>query len=159
MKEDKNYQIFHNSHKEKPSGTFAQEMESEPIELKAIKSGKSQKVQLFYGESAIGWLGENSSGWCIVVGKEEEAVSITSYVYKGDLYYRKTDDNSKYLSVSNGWNYVGFYSWSGASSWKKEGDKLISKYTRYPLDYWSSDDNYVYANGGSDFSILTVKFT
>lgn len=148
-----------NTNKEKPVGNFADAIREEPLELRALGSANGQKVQLFVRGQSIGWLGEDSNQWCIVVSSEEEATSIIPYVHNEKVYYRNTKNTSRYLSVSDGSNYVGFYNWLGATAWELKNGMLISEYTKKGLDYWSSDDNYVYANGGLNFTPLIVKFS
>jgi hypothetical protein len=142
---------------ESPSGSFGDLLEQAPQAMQAATAGTSQKMQLFAKGASIGWLGENGDQWCIVTS-EDAAVSLSPYVYDGVLYYRNAADTSRYLSVSDGYNYVGFYNWTGARGWTLNGDVLTSLYTNEPLSYWSSDNGYVYANGGSGYTPLTVSF-
>ena len=142
---------------ELPAGSFAESLQNFPGNIEASASGVSQKVQLFAKGASIGWLGEDSGQWCVVV-TSDAAVALESYVYSGVLYYRNAADTSRYLSVSDGYNYVGFYNWIGARGWTLNGDVLTSLYTNAQLSYWSSDNGYVYANSGSGYTPLTVAF-
>lgn len=140
---------------EMPSGSFGEYLEKPPDSIAA--SGTSQKVELLAQGAPIGWLGEDSGQWCVVVS-EDAAVSVEPYVWKGVLYYRNAAATSRYLSVSDGYNYVGFYNWIGARGWTLNGNVLTSLYTNTQLSYWSSDNAYVYANAGSGYTPLTVSF-
>jgi len=141
---------------EKPTGSFAEHLEG-TSDMAAAAAGTGQKVQLFAKGAPIGWLGQDSGQWC-VVASQDAAVSLEPYVYQGTLYYRNAADSSRYLSVSDGYNYVGFYNWLGARGWTLNGNVLISLYTNAQLSYWSTDNGYVYANGGSGYTPLTVQF-
>ena len=140
-----------------PSGSFAEQLQRAPGEIKASAAGSSQKMQLFAKGASVGWLGEDSGQWCVVVSPDA-AVSIEPYVSNSVLYYRNAADTSRYLSVSDGYNYVGFYNWIGARGWTLNGNVLTSLYTNAQLSYWSSDNGYVYANAGSGYTPLTVSF-
>ncbi|MGH2721762.1 MAG: hypothetical protein ACRDJO_09175 [Actinomycetota bacterium] len=141
---------------EQPSGSFGGYLQEDP-NVGASAAGTAQKMQLFAKGAAIGWLGEDSGQWCIVTG-QDAAVSLEPYVLKGVLYYRNAADTSRYLSVSDGYHYVGFYNWIGARGWTLNGDVLTSLYTNEQLSYWSTDNGYVYANTGSGYTPLTVQF-
>lgn len=142
---------------EKPTGSFGDLLQEVPDQLTASGGGTSQKVELFAKGASIGWLGEDSGQWCVVTSADA-AVALDPYVYDNVLYYRNAADGSRYLSVSDGYNYVGFYNWIGARGWTLNGDVLTSLYTNAQLSYWSSDNGYVYANSGSSYTPLTVKF-
>lgn len=141
---------------EAPSGSFEELLEQAPVnEMSA--AGVGQKMQLFAKGAPIGWLGQDSGQWC-VVASQDAAVSLEPYVWRDVLYYRRADDTSRYLSVSDGYHYVGFYNWIGARGWTLNGGVLTSLYTNAQLSFWSSDNGYVYANGGSGYTPLTVSF-
>ena len=142
---------------EAPSGTFGQYLEQGQSSAVVSAAGTAQKVELFAKGASIGWLGEDSSQWCVVTSADA-AVSLVPYVYESVLYYRNGADSSRYLSVSDGSHYVGFYNWIGARGWTLNGDILTSLYTNAQLSYWSSDNGYVYANSGSGYTPLTVRF-
>jgi hypothetical protein len=146
------------SEPEKPIGSFEDYIHQGSDMMKGAAAGPSQKAHLFAKGAPIGWLGEDSSQWCVVTG-QDAAVTIEPYVYSGVLYYRNAADTSRYLSVSDGYNYVGFYNWWGARGWTLNGDILTSLYTNAQLSYWSSDNGYVYANAGSGYTPLTVQFS
>ena len=140
----------------RPAGSFAEYVVQAPG-LMGTADAPSQTMELFAKGASIGWLGKDDGQWCVVATKDA-AISIQPYVYSGTLYYRNAADTSRYLSVSDGYNYVGFYNWIGARGWTLNGDVLTSLYTNAQLSYWSSDNQYVYANGGSGYTPLTVKF-
>jgi hypothetical protein len=142
---------------EMPSGTFAEVLQRRPALAGQAAAGPAQRMELFAQGASIGWLGEDSGQWC-VVASAEAAVSIAPYVYNGVLYYRNAADTSRYLSVSDGYHYVGFYNWLGARGWTLTGNVLTSLYTNAQLSYWSSDNGYVYANSASGYTPLTVTF-
>lgn len=125
--------------------------------MEASAAGSAQKMQLFAQGASVGWLGEDSGQWCVVVS-QDAAVSIEPYVYSSVLYYRNAAAQSRYLSVSDGYHYVGFYNWIGARGWTLSGNILTSLYTNAQLSYWSSDNGYIYANVGSGYTPLTVSF-
>lgn len=139
-----------------PTGSFDDYVSRAPGDA-TVTAGQRQKVELFAKDVSIGWLGSNADQWCVVTS-EAAAVSLETYIWQNVLYYRNADDTSRYLSVSDGWHYVGFYNWLGARGWTLKGDTLISEYTNAQLSYWSSEDNYVYANSGDGFTPLTVAF-
>jgi len=138
-----------------PAGSFGDLLTQAPV--LASTAGAGQKVELFAKGASIGWLGENDGQWCVVTGADA-AISLEAYVWQNVLYYRNSADTSRYLSVSDGYNYVGFYNWIGARGWTVNGDVLTSLYTNAQLSYWSSDNGYVYANSGSSYTPLTVAF-
>jgi len=140
----------------KPAGSFGEYLAQIPEQMKATASS-SQRVQLFAKGAPIGWLGENNRQWCVVTD-QAAAISIEPYIHRDVLYYRNAADTSRYMSVSDGSNYVGFYDWIGARGWTLRGDVLVSLYTGAQLSYWSTDDGNVYANGASGYTPLTVRF-
>jgi hypothetical protein len=139
-----------------PTGSF-EEYITEAPEVERLSAGQSNKVELFANGASIGWLGGDSGQWCVVTS-QDAAVSLEPYVWQGVLYYRNAADTSRYLSVSSGYNYVGFYNWIGARGWTLNGNVLTSLYSNAQLSYWSSDNGYVYANSGSGYTPLTVVF-
>jgi phospholipase C len=114
------------------------------------------KVELFAKGQSIGWLAQGKDQWCIA--SRQAAVTIESYVYKGVLYFRNFFDTSRYLSVSDGFNYVGFYGWTDATGWRVTANQLISLYTNQSLSFYSPTDGWIYANGSSSYTPLTANF-
>lgn len=142
---------------EAPSTSFAEYVQQAAPVTAAAASGAGQKVELFAHGASVGWLGQDSGQWCVVT-TQDAAVSLETYVYGGVLYYRNAGDTSRYLSVSAGSNYVGFYNWYGARGWTLNDGVLTSLYSNAQLSYWSTDNGYVYANSGSGYTPLTVAF-
>src|ERR1022692_3059190 len=143
--------------RETPSGSFEQYVARDPGMKGASAGGAAQTVELFANGASIGWLGQNSGQWCVATAKDA-AVSIQPYIYNSVLYYRNAASSGRYLSVSDGANYVGLYDWIGARGWRLDGEVLTSLYTNAQLSYWSSDNGYIYANAGSGYTPLTVRF-
>jgi hypothetical protein len=141
---------------EQPSGSFEDYLKQEldGLSVSASSNGLGKKLELFAAGASIGWLGENSSEWGIITGKDA-AVTIEPYVYNGVLYYKQAG-TKRYLSVSDGYHYIGFYNWIGARGWTLNGNVLTSLYSNAQLSYYSSDNNYVYAN--ASYTPLTVVF-
>ena len=137
-----------------PTGTFGDHVAESHLAASA-SSGTAKKVELFARGASIGWLGEDGGQWCVVTGSDA-ALSLESYLYGGILYFRNAADTSRYLSVSDGYHYVGFYNWIGATGWVLNGNVLTSLYTNAQLSYWSTDNGYLYANSG--YTPLTVVF-
>lgn len=139
---------------EAPNGTFGEHLAQAPAA--ALSGGQSHTVELFVKGASIGWLGEDSGQWAVVTS-QDAAVPLEAYVHTdGVLYYRNGADTSRYLSVSDGYNYVGFYNWLGARGWTKNGDVLTSLYTNAQLSLYSTDNGYLYANSG--YTPVTVQF-
>jgi hypothetical protein len=129
---------------QKPTGTFAAEdMNKAPETFQRAASAGQYKLGLAGSQGQLGWMGQNSSGWAILVPDEANAVTLELYPYQGVNYYRILGQSS-YLSVSNN-AYVGFYAWSGASGWTKNGSKLKSGYNGQNLSLYSKDNGYLYA--------------
>ena len=137
-----------------PTGSFGDHLAQAPAA--ALTGGQSHKVELFVKGASIGWLGENSDQWAVVTS-QDAAVALVAYVHTdGVLYYRNAADDSRYLSVSDGYNYVGFYNWVGARGWTLNGGVLTSLYTNAQLSLYSTDNGYLYANSG--YTPVTVQF-
>ena len=115
-------------------------------------------IQLFNPNSPtpdkpVGWLGRNSANWAVLVN-DGEKLSLEAYIY-GDKTYYKIPNESRYMSVSNN-DYIGFYSWSGASTFHQEGDYLLSDYNGQKLAIYSPENGYLYCY--DDYTKLRVKF-
>jgi hypothetical protein len=115
-------------------------------------------IQLFNPKSpmpdkAIGWVGRNGSGWAILAA-DTDKLRLEAYVH-GDKTYYKIPQESRYMSVSpNG--YIGFYSWSGASTFHRDGDFLVSDYNDQRLSLYSPENGYLYCHDG--YTQLKVTF-
>ena len=103
-------------------------------------------IQLFNPDSPtpdrpIGWVGRNSSGWA-VLATDADRLNLEAYINGGTTYY-KVAGESRYMSVSNR-DYIGFYSWSGASAFHRDGDYLVSDYNNQRLSFYSPENGYLY---------------
>jgi hypothetical protein len=115
-------------------------------------------IQLFNPNSptpnqAIGWLGRNSSNWA-VLATDADKLNLAAYVY-GDKTYYKIPDESRYMSVSNN-DYIGFYGWSGASTFHQVGEYLVSDHNEQRLSFYSPENGYLYCY--DDYTQLRIKF-
>lgn len=104
-------------------------------------------------ETPIGWLGRNSANWAVLAG-DADRLKLEAYVY-GDKTYYKIPDESRYMSVSNN-DYIGFYSWSGASTFHKDGDYLISDHNEQKLSFYSPENQYLYCYDA--YTQLKIRF-
>ncbi|HKT04020.1 MAG TPA: hypothetical protein VJT31_31215 [Rugosimonospora sp.] len=116
-------------------------------------------IQLFNPNSPtpdqpIGWLGRNSSNWAVLVTDQAQRLKLEAYVNADKTYY-KIPDESRYMSVSNS-DYIGFYSWSGASTFHQAGDFLVSDHNQQRLSFYSPENAYLYCY--DNYTQLKVKF-
>lgn len=103
-----------------------------------------------------GYLNRNDKDWAVL---SDDPLQLEQYLYNGKTYYRVAADNTRYMSVGNAparKGYVGFYSWSGATSFQLSGQNLVSDYNGQKLSLYSQDDRYLYC--WDDYSVLEVKF-
>lgn len=132
-----------------PKTSFAAHLEVAPN-----SSGPWYELQLFLNGNQMGWMGIDSSGYCVLVSDQSQALKIRDYPYNGTLYLQTEDGG--YLSVSDGYHYVGKYGWNGARGWTFGNDgSLVSSYNNQGLSLYSVDNAYLYCNSG--YSPLTVK--
>ena len=117
-----------------------------------VAGGTDFKLALFHEGVLLGYLGENDSGWAIVVGFAK-AVTLELYLYKDVNYFRKKNSSS-YMSVSDN-AYIGFYGWLGATGWTVKTPNLVSDYNGQKLSFYSSENGYLYA--WDKYSVLDVK--
>jgi hypothetical protein len=115
-------------------------------------------IQLFNPASPtpdkpIGWVGRNSSGWA-VLASDADRLNLEPYVHGATTYY-KIADEAKYMSVS-GNDYIGFYSWSGASAFHQDGDFLVSDHNQQRLSFYSPENGYLYCY--DKYTQLKVRF-
>ena len=113
----------------------------------ATKTG-TFAIQLFNPNSPtpdkpIGWVGRNSSNWAVLT-TDTDKLNLEAYVYSNKTYY-KIPNESRYMSVSNN-DYVGFYGWSGASTFHQDGDYLVSEYNEQRLSFYSPENGYLYCH-------------
>ena len=123
--------------------------DEEPIVANAI----SFTVSLFNKGAQIGWLGENSLGWAILVTDPTKALVLEQYPDNGVTYYR-IKGTARYMSVSTG-AYVGFYNWLGATGFKMQGTNMVSDYNGQKLSFYSTANQYLYA--WDAYTVLDVK--
>ncbi|MEO7268591.1 MAG: alkaline phosphatase family protein [Knoellia sp.] len=121
------------------------------------------KVELFADERSIGWLGQDSHNWCVVVASSDAAVQLTSYWEKGVQYYRRPSGTLLWLSVSDpqlasGEHKVGFYDWHDARGWQLSDGGLRSSYTNSGLSYRPNTNKDVCTNASAGYTPLTVVF-
>jgi hypothetical protein len=115
-------------------------------------------IQLFNPNSPtpdkpIGWVGRSTTGWA-VLATDADKLNLEAYVY-GDKTYYKIPNESSYMSVSNN-DYLGFYSWSGAGTFRQDGDYLVSDYNEQRLSFYSPENGYLYCY--NDYTQLKVRF-
>lgn len=101
----------------------------------------------------MGWLGEDSGQWAILVTDPNQALPLESYPYNGTNYYR-IKGTDRYMSVSDT-AYIGFYSWLGATGFKLQGTHLVSDYNGQSLSFFSLENGYLYA--WNAYNVLNVK--
>src|SRR2546430_1922643 len=103
-------------------------------------------IQLFNPQSPmpdepIGWLGRNSANWAVLAAAGEK-LTLEAYV-NGDKTYYKVPGETRFMSVSNN-DYIGFYSWSGASTFHQDGEYLVSDHNDQRLSLYSPENGYLY---------------
>ena len=98
-------------------------------------------MELYYNGVSLGWLGRDSEGWGRLVNRSR-ALALQLYPYNGVNYY-KIPGEKQYMSINRN-AYVGFYSWSGAVGWTREGNGLKCDDNRQFLSLYSRDDGYLY---------------
>jgi hypothetical protein len=122
-----------------------------------VTRANSFKVRLSFNGEVLGWLGQDGGEWAILVTDQSKALTLEMYPYNEVKYYRRKDDPSRYMSVSNN-TYVGFYGWSGATGFTREGHRLKSDYNKMQLSISSKNPHYIFANNKADFNVLDVEF-
>ena len=134
-----------------PTTSFSEAKNAEPM----VADVNSFKVALFnQGGTQLGWLGEDSGEWAILVTDPSQALTLESYPYNNVQYYR-IKGTSRYMSVSAN-AYIGFYNWAGATGWTMQGTNLVSDYNGKKLSLFSTDNGYLYA--WNAYTVLEVKF-
>lgn len=96
-------------------------------------------IQLSYNGTSKGYLNVNGSYWAVM---SEVPLILEYYDYDGQTYYKIPNQNY-YMSVSSN-AYVGFYGWSGASTFTMDGTKLKSDENGQHLSFYSDSDQYIY---------------
>lgn len=127
-----------------------------PEEASVLAAGASGffKLALSHQGVQLGWLGQDSSEWAILVANESQALTLESYPYDNVTYYR-VKGSSRYMSVSNN-AYIGFYNWLGTSGFTLSGGHLISDSNHQKLSLYSKDNGYLYA--WDQYTVLEVRF-
>lgn len=121
-----------------PTGTFGDHVAESHLAASA-SSGTAKKVELLPAvRPSGGSVRTAASGASSPAATRPSRSSRTSMA--GILYFRNAADTSRYLSVSDGYHYVGFYNWIGATGWVLNGNVLTSLYTNAQLSYWSTDN-------------------
>lgn len=136
-----------------PSAKAASGAQQEAAVLAAGASGFF-KLALYHQGVQLGWLGQDSSEWAILVDNEGQALTLENYPYDNVTYYR-VKGSSRYMSVSNN-AYIGFYNWLGASGFKLSGNHLVSDHNQQKLSLYSKDNGYLYA--WDKYTVLEVRF-
>jgi hypothetical protein len=113
----------------------------------------SFKLALYSKGHQMGWLGQNSGEWAILVADEKQALILEYYPYNGVTYYRKKG-TGRYMSVSDQ-AYIGFYAWLGATGFTMKGEHLVSDYKGQQLSFYSIENAYLYA--WDKYTVLEVK--
>ncbi|HEY3493307.1 MAG TPA: alkaline phosphatase family protein [Polyangiaceae bacterium] len=134
----------------RPAARFEADLRAEPT---GGAPGAGFQLALFSGGKQLGWLGMNSGEWAVLVSDRRNASILERYAYEGTDYYR-IQGTSRYLSVSTG-SYVGFYNWSGARGWKRDGSAFVSLYNGQKLSLLSPENGYLYA--WDAYSALEVR--
>ncbi len=124
--------------------TFAEAMNIEPTVTVAGRANQF-KVRLSRDGVELGWLGQDSKQWARLV-KENAALTLELYLHNRVTYYR-IKGTKRYMSVSNS-AYVGFYNWSGATGFKRDGSYLRSEYNDQRLSYDNEENGYLTAWDG-----------
>ena len=139
----------------KPTRTFAETTSAEPTLGTAVGQFK---MKLSANGVQLGWLGQNDSGWAVLVTDLKAALTIEQYPYDGKTYYR-IKDTKKYMSVGTtpaNKAYIGFYAWVSASSFTRRGNNLVSDLNGQALSLYSTDNAFIYA--WDAYTVLTIDF-
>jgi hypothetical protein len=128
------------------------QLEPAVIQERAAAGNNTFHLKLIFQGVSAGWLGTNSSGWCVI---SETPTPITPYIWSdGKVYYKNLKGD--WLSLSRN-SYLGFYSsWSNATAWRKDRKRFISDYNGQALSLYSQDDGYLYA--WDAYTLLDVEW-
>jgi len=85
---------------------------------------------------------------------DADRLRLEAYIHGATTYYKVVDE-ARYMSVS-GNDYIGFYSWSGASAFHQDGDYLVSDHNNQRLSFYSPENGYLYCY--DKYTQLKVKF-
>lgn len=101
------------------------------------------------------WLGKDSSDWAI---QSRTPLMLEKYTWEGETYFKVPNEES-YMSVSGQArdSTVGFYNWRGATTFRWEGEYLVSNYNGWTLSYNAntSGDYYLYCR--NDYVALKAE--
>jgi hypothetical protein len=112
----------------------------------------SFKLQLSNNGVIIGYIGVDSSNWCLLVTDISQAATFSQYVYSGVNYYKVGDS---YLSINHN-AFLGLYGWGGACGWLFQSDgTFLCQYNNQVVSLYSSDYAYLYAWDGYTKLILS----
>ncbi len=112
----------------------------------------SFKIQLSNNGISIGYIGLDSSNWCVLVTDISQAATFSQYIYSGVNYYKVGDS---YLSINRN-AYLGLYGWGGACGWVFQSDgTFLCQYNNQVLSLFSNDNGYLYA--WNDYTQLKVS--
>lgn len=143
----------------KPTTDFAQSISESPVatntgaEPTAAGSVNTFKLKLKLDGTTLGYLGQDDSQWGKLVVDSSKALVLEKYVDTNGTYYR-IKGTSRYMSV-NARAAIGFYGWSGATTFKMEGEYLVASYNKQKLSIYSTDYAYLYA--WNDYKVLEVE--
>ena len=137
-----------------PNLSFAEvkRAEQQPGEP-AAQASNAFRFALSNQGTRLGWLGQNGSGWAVLVTDPQQALVLEQYPYEGVTYYRIKGSGS-YMSVSNG-AYIGFYNWLGATGFTLKDGHLVSDYNQQKLSLHSIDNAFLYA--WDAYTVLDVR--
>jgi len=102
----------------------------------------------------VGWLGENSTEWAVLVADIRQALLLEPCPYNGSVYYQ-VSGSLRYLALSPD-ACIGFYNWANASGFTREGRHLVADDTGQKLALQSAERNDLCAWNGC--RVLEVGF-
>ena len=130
-------------------------------DLMGTADARSQMMEaVCQGSVDLDGLVDIDGQWCVAARPKTPLSPSSPMCNSGTLYYSK---RCRYVSgLPCGQRRLQLRrlldNWVGAWGRMLNGDVLTSLYANAQLSYWSSDNQYVYANGGSGYTPLTVKF-
>lgn len=134
----------------KPNGTFADHLGAQSMASAnagaapaALSGANSFTLALSDGGTSLGWVGQDGSGWAILVTDSSKAIVFEKYIDSNGTYYA-IKGGGKYLSVSD-YAYLGFYNWLGATTFSLTDKHLVSSRNGQKLSLYSSSNGYLYA--------------
>ncbi|WP_457332904.1 hypothetical protein [Rhizobacter sp. P5_C2] len=102
----------------------------------------------------VGWLGENSTEWAVLVTDIRHALLLEACPYNGSVYYQ-VSGSLRYLALSPD-ACIGFYNWANASGFTREGRHLVADDTGQKLALQSAESGDLCAWNGC--GVLEVGF-